>query len=148
MTTLCIIPCGSMKIWDKKPDSGPQKASNVYIGPFHRKCQEYALKFYPNDWIILSAKHGFLRPNDIIPETYNVSFNLKKTNPITIDELSKQADYKNIDKYDKIVVLGGKNYTKIIETVFKDKDIYNPLSECKGIGYMMQKLKILQKSSI
>jgi hypothetical protein len=28
----------------------------------------------------------------------------------------------------------------MIEEVFKDKEIINPLSGCKGIGYMMQRL--------
>ena len=89
MMDLCIIPCGSKKIWDKKPGIGPQKASNVYIGTFHQKCKEYATKYHKNSWCILSAKHGFLFPDDNIPGPYNVSFNLKTSNPITFQELTK-----------------------------------------------------------
>lgn len=146
MQTLCIIPCGSKKIWDKEPDLGPQKAGDVYIGSFHRKCKEYAMKFHQNSWCILSAKHGFLFPTDIVPSQYNVSFNLKRSNLITLGELSKQMYMKELEEYKKIVVLGGKNYTKIIEEVFYSAEVLNPLSGCKGIGYMMQRLnKLIDK---
>jgi len=62
MRTLCVIPCGKTKIWDKKPDAGSTNARDVYIGPFAKKCREYAEKFYSTSWCILSAKHGFLFP--------------------------------------------------------------------------------------
>jgi len=142
---LCIIPCGSKKIWDKKRNAGPTKAKDVYIGVFSNKCQEYAEKAYPESWCILSAKYGFLFPDDIIPRSYNVSFNDKKSNPITLDELSGQIKEKSLDKYDEIVVLGGKNYKEVIETVFPKKEIINPLSGCKGMGYMIGKLNSLIK---
>jgi len=75
MKTLCIVPCGNRKIWDKNPNAGPTKVEHVYIGPFAKKCREYAMRFYPSSWCILSAKYGFLFPNDIVPIPYNVSFN-------------------------------------------------------------------------
>ena len=62
MKTLCIVSCGNRKIWDKNPKAGPTKAECVYIGPFAKKCREYALRFYPSSWYILSAKYGFLFP--------------------------------------------------------------------------------------
>lgn len=75
-----------------------------------------------------------------------MSFNLKRSNPITLEELSKQMYMKELEEYKKIVVLGGKNYTKIIEEVFYTAEVINPLSGCKGIGYMMQRLnKLINK---
>jgi len=108
MKPLCIVSCGSRKIWDTNPNAGAAKAKYVYIGPFAKKCREYAERFYPSSWCILSAKHGFLFPDDIVPGPYNVSFNDKKTNPITIKELSVQKSEKGLDAYDRIIVLGGK----------------------------------------
>ena len=140
MKNLCIVPCGSKKIWRKNPKAGPTKARNVYIGPFAKKCQEYAEKFYPSSWYILSAKYGFLLPDDIIPGPYNVSFNDRKTNPINLKDLVKQSKKKKIDEYKRIVVLGGKNYAEIAKQIFIGKTVLNPLSGCKGIGYMMGKL--------
>jgi len=139
MKTLCIVPCGNRKIWDKNPKAGPTKAEFVYIGPFAKKCREYAIRFYPSSWCILSAKYGFLFPDDIVPDPYNVSFNDRKTNPITIKELSAQVRKKGLDSYGRVVILGGKNYVKIGKEVFSSKEIITPLSDCKGIGYMMGK---------
>ena len=140
MKVLCIVPCGNKKIWDKKPDAGPQKARSVYIGPFASKCREYAEKFYPSSWVIISAKYGFLFPDDIVPGPYNVSFNDKSTNPITVEEIRSQAKEKKLYDYEKIVILGSKNYVQIVKDVFQNKEIHNPLSNCKGIGYMLSKL--------
>ena len=141
MSTLCIVPCGNRKIWDKNPSAGPTKARDVYVGPFATKCREYAEMFYPSTWCILSAKYGFLFPDDIVPSSYNVSFNDRKTNPITTKKLSAQVTVKGLDYYDKIIVLGGKNYVVMANEVFSSKEILTPLSDCKGIGYMMGRLK-------
>ena len=111
MKVLCIISCGNRKIWDKNPNAGLTRARDVYIGPFAKKCKEYAEKFYPSSWCILSAKYGFLFPDDIVPGPYNVTFNDKRTNPISVEELSKQVKEKGLDRYEKILVVGGKNQT-------------------------------------
>lgn len=140
MNTLCIVPCGNRKIWDKKPNEGSTRARDAYIGPFAKKCRQYAERFYPSSWCILSAKYGFLFPDDIIQGPYNVNFNDKGTNPITINELSNQLMENGLNNFDKIVVLGGKNYVNMIKAVFRIKNIYAPLSDCQGIGYMMGKL--------
>jgi len=137
---LCIIPCGNRKIWDKNPNAGPTRARDVYIGPFAKKCKEYAEKFYPSSWCILSAKYGFLFPDDIVPGPYNVTFNDKRTNPISVGELSKQVKEKGLDKYEKILVLGGKKYVSVVKKVFSKKKVYVPLEGYKGIGYMMNRI--------
>lgn len=148
MKTLCIVSCGNKKIWDKNPKAGPTKAKNVYIGPFVKKSREYAMRFYPSSWCILSAKYGFLFPNDIVSGPYNVSFNENRTNLITTKELSAQVKEKGMDSYGQIVILGGKNYVEIAKEVFSSKEILTPLSDCKGIGYMMNKLNEAIKKGI
>ncbi|OQB71648.1 MAG: hypothetical protein BWX89_01764 [candidate division TA06 bacterium ADurb.Bin131] len=140
MKTLCMVPCGNRKIWDKNPKAGSTKAEYVYIGPFAKKCREYAMRFYPSSWCILSAKYGFLFPDELVTGPYNVSFNDPKTNPITTKELFAQVKEKGLDNYDRIVILGGKNYVEMANEVFSSKEILSPLSDCKGIGYMMGKL--------
>ncbi len=76
MSAICIIPCGKKKIWDKYPSEGAVSAEEAYIGTFHRLAEQYAKKFF-NDWIIISAKHGFLLPHDIVPENYDLTFGQK-----------------------------------------------------------------------
>ena len=139
MRTLCIVSCGKKKIWDEKPDAGPTKARDVYIGKFAKKCREYAEKFYSTSWCILSAKHGFLFPDEVVPSNYNVTFCKNKSQKISIEELSKQIVEKRLDKFDRIVVLGGKCYVDIVKKVFRGKEIHAPLIDCR-IGEMMKKI--------
>lgn len=141
MRKLCIIPCGQKKIWDESNIISPAKAKYVYTGSFSKMCKQYAEKFHFNNWCILSAKYGFLFPDDIVPGPYNVSFNSKKTNPILIEDLKIQAHAKELFRYDGIVVLGGKNYANIVIDIFTRKKVNVPLKGCAGIGYMMGKLK-------
>lgn len=140
---LCIVPCGSMKIWRRRPYTGPTKARDAYIGSFARTCIEYAERFYPNNYVILSAKYGFLFPDEIIPEDYNVTFNDPKTNPITVEELRKQAVKKGLTKYDEIVVVAGSNYVNIVKRVFPHKKIVTPL---KGLGSMGAMISAMKKA--
>lgn len=141
MKTVCIIPCGFKKIWEIKSEAGPTKAKDVYIGTFARKCQQYAEAFYPDSWFILSAKYGFLYPDDVVPGPYNVTFNDKKSNPINNEDLTIQLHKKGMNQYSKVIVLGGKNYVSRMIGVFGSKKIITPLEGCRGMGYMMGKLK-------
>lgn len=138
---LCVVPCGSKKIWDVNPHAGPTKARDVYIGPFAKACIEYAEKFYPNSYVILSAKYGFLFPDDVIPSPYNVTFKDRATNPISVEELRRQAEEKGLMKYDEIVVIAGSDYVKMVKKVFRDKKIITPLKGLGGIGPMISALK-------
>jgi len=140
VNTLCIVPCGSKKIWGKRPQAGPTPARNVYTGPFAGKCREYAETFHPASWCILSAKYGFLFPDEVVPGPYEVTFNDRETCPISEVQLASQADSKGLGRYDRIVVLGGRNYVGLVREVFRGKAICTPLSDCRGIGYMMGKL--------
>jgi hypothetical protein len=136
---LCVIPCGNKKIWDKEPHLGQVEAQNAYTGTFHLLCRQYAEKFF-DDWVILSAKHGFLFPEDFVPGNYNVSFSMKTEEVIKLEELNMQVYEKNLHQFNKFVVLGGKKFRPIIETAVEGEYIY-PLQGCTGIGYMQQMLK-------
>jgi hypothetical protein len=141
--TLCVVSCGKKKIWDKYPKTGPTPAGDVYIGSYTKKCQDYAKKFYPNSWCIISAKYGFLFPEEEIPSNYDVSFNDYNSKTINIDELNIQAKQKKLNNYEKVVVIGGKTYLNIIKDVFPQKKVLDPLNGCKGIGQMMNRLNNL-----
>jgi hypothetical protein len=141
MRVLCIAPCGSKKIWHINSSAGATKAKDVYIGSFAKKCIEYAEKFHRGNYRILSAKYGFISPDFKIPQDYNVTFNRPSSNMVTIELLNRQIREQKLDKkYDKIIVLGGKEYVKRIHEVFAGNLIETPLSKCKGMGYMMQKM--------
>ncbi|KAB7650148.1 hypothetical protein GBN78_25425 [Bacillus sp. B2-WWTP-C-10-Post-4] len=140
MKRLCIIPCGKKKIWDKHSDYGPMEAKDVYISPFGKACQAYETMFFEN-WVILSAKHGFLRPSDIVLENYDLAFDSKSDEVISIEQLQKQMVDKSLLQFDEIVLLAGKKYKKVVTKLYPEEMITYPLEGCKGIGYMLQRLK-------
>ncbi|ACK61268.1 TPA: DUF6884 domain-containing protein [Bacillus cereus] len=140
MKRICIIPCGKKKIWDKHSDYGPMEAKDVYISPFGKACQAYATMFFEN-WVILSAKHGFLRPNDIVLENYDLAFDSKSDGVINIEQLQKQMVDKSLLQFDEIVLLAGKKHKKVVTKLYPEEMITYPLEGCKGIGYMLQRLK-------
>ncbi|UYX55095.1 hypothetical protein M3Y14_13700 [Bacillus thuringiensis] len=140
MKRLCIIPCGKKKIWDKYPDYGEAEAKDVYISPFGKACQAYAAEFFEN-WVILSAKHGFLRPNDIVQENYDLAFDSKSNEIISIKQLQKQMIEKDLLQFDEIVLLAGKKHKKVVTKLYPEEIIAYPLEGCRGIGYMLQRLK-------
>ena len=109
MRRLCIVPCGSAKIWDNNPQAGPTKAQYVYTGVFATTCRRYAEAHFDN-WVILSAKYGFLLPDDVMQEPYNVSFIKPSNETISKDRLREQAIAMGLTEYDEITVLGGKHY--------------------------------------
>ncbi|MHB0803471.1 hypothetical protein PVK73_29610 [Bacillus thuringiensis] len=140
MKRLCIIPCGKKKIWDKHSNYGPMEAKDVYISPFGKACQAYASMFFEN-WVILSAKHGFLRPNDIVLKNYDLAFDSKSDEVISIEKLQKQMVDKSFLQFDEIVLLAGKKHKKVVTKLYPEEMITYPLEGCKGIGYMLQRLK-------
>lgn len=140
MKRICIIPCGKKKIWDKHSEYGPMEAKDVYISPFGKACQAYATMFFEN-WVILSAKHGFLRPNDIVLENYDLAFDSKSDGVINIEQLQKQMVDKSLLQFDEIVLLAGKKHKKVVTKLYPEEMITYPLEGCKGIGYMLQRLK-------
>lgn len=50
MKRLCIIPCGKKKIWDVQPDTGPVRAEDAYLSPFHQACERYAENIF-DEWV-------------------------------------------------------------------------------------------------
>ena len=137
MSTLVIVPCGKSKIWKKHPNKGPTQARLVYTGvPFilNRKYAEH----FGNDWIILSSKYGFIKPDFIIPENYDVTFNNTATNPINIMELKEQA--KKYSDYECVIALGGRTYSNIVYTIFTENHVISPTIGLP-IGKAMNKMK-------
>ncbi|WP_407268208.1 DUF6884 domain-containing protein [Radiobacillus sp. PE A8.2] len=141
MKKLAVIPCGSKKIWDVKDAVGPVPAKQAYISTFHCLCEQYAETFC-DQWVVLSAKYGYLLPTDIVKENYNVTFGMKNVEVVSNQFLQDQIYSKQLDQYQELVILTGKKYKPYIFGSFSDDHLYKfPLQRCKGIGYMQQLLK-------
>ncbi|MDC3416573.1 DUF6884 domain-containing protein [Aquibacillus salsiterrae] len=137
---LCIIPCGRKKIWDKYEDNGPVQAKDAYIGTLHQLSQHYAVDFC-DEWVILSAKYGFLLPDDCVEGNYDLSFGNKQDGVIAIDQLVSQVESKQLNRFARVIALTGKKYRPIIEACFPVEKVRYPLANLRGIGYIQQELK-------
>lgn len=115
---LGIIPCTKSKIWDKIPDIGPVFAENAYTNPFHSLAKAY-ISIFTNNWVIFSAKYGFLNPKDVIDATYDVTFDRPDDPHVTISELDKQVIDKHLNQYTDVIVVCNNRYVDIVKKVFK-----------------------------
>lgn len=138
---LVIVPCGQGKVWDKEPNRGPVPAREAYTGAPFKVNREYAERFAER-WVILSAKHGFIPPDFIIPGPYNITFKKKATGPVSISTLREQVLALNLNSYEIIIGLGGKEYRGAVESAFSSKSakLYFPFSGLP-IGKAMQATK-------
>jgi hypothetical protein len=105
--TLVIVPCGKAKIWDKTPNAGSTQAQEVYVGAPFKVNRAYAERF-GDEWVILSAKYGFLRPTEHIDRPYNVTFKQPSTGPIGVTALRQQITTRALDQFENLIGLGGK----------------------------------------
>lgn len=116
MKTLVIISCVKEKVWKKCPSMGAVKASDAYISNYFRAQKRFALATQC-DWMILSAKYGFLFPDELI-ENYDITF--KRKPYISNDILSQQVKVKQLQKYSRIIVIGGESYRDRVQKAFND----------------------------
>ena len=136
--TLCVISCGGKKIWKENKFAGPMPARHVYIGPYVRGNQQYAEMFYPENWCVLSAKYGFLLPEDII-EDYDVR--MGDFGSVTTAMLREQRESKGLNGYDKIVVLGGRDYVDAVRRAFPSMNVRAVFEDVGGIGKQMHAVR-------
>jgi hypothetical protein len=141
MTVLVIVPCGKSKIWDKQPQHGPAPAIEAYTGAMFRLNLQYAERF-GDAWVMLSPKYGFIAPDFVIPETYDISFRLPATRPISDGQLQRQVRERRLDAYTDVTGLGGKGYRGAIQASFADTAarLHFPFAGLP-IGKMMQATK-------
>jgi hypothetical protein len=89
----------------------------AYTGPPFKVNREYA-EHFSEIWVILSAKYGFLNPEDIIEGPYNVTFKRRSPPPIGHAALRGQVRDQGLDRFDDVIGLGGRDYRAVIEHAF------------------------------
>ena len=138
---LVIIGCGKSKIWDRQSEAGPQKAKDVYTSGFATVKREYA-QSRGCDWMILSAKYGFVPPDFVIPETYSVTFQYSSTHPISLAELKQQVEEQGLGRYDEVTVVGGVEYIEGTKAAFAGtKTRVDAPFERHGMGEQMHMMR-------
>lgn len=148
MSVLVIIPCGKKKIWDKSPSVGPTSARDAYTGsPFkvNRQFAEYCQK-RGADWLILSAKYGFVSPSSLI-ENYNVTFKQPKTCPVSHEALRSQVAEMKLDRYERVIAVGGREYLQAVRAAFAGTGCRLEFpAEGLAVGKAMARLKALMQT--
>lgn len=112
-----IVPCGRSKIWNREPNRGPTRAADAYTGTLFSLNRAYA-EHFGNNWLILSAKYGFISPDFEIPENYEVTFSRKSTNPISNERLRQQIEEMQLNRYPVVIGLGGAAYREAVSAAF------------------------------
>ena|SRR5947209_8164982 len=113
-TTVVIIPCGKRKVWRREPGRGPTPARDAYTGTPFCLARRFAERF-GDLYLVLSAKHGLLQPEDAVPEDYDVTFTRPETNPVGPELISAQlASLLPHGRVHKVVALGGREYLEAI----------------------------------
>jgi len=141
---LVIVPCGQSKIWKTNPKHGPSKAREAYTGVPFKVNKDFAEKF-ADRWLILSAKYGFIDPDFMIPEDYNVTFKKPSTKPISLDTLEKQVKIKNLRSYKIAIALGGEDYSSKVKQLFAKKSTVIAPATGLPLGIGMHRIKSLLK---
>ena len=140
MNTLCVVASGKKKVWDTLPDCGARKARDSYVGPFTRKCIEYAVTFYPSSWCFLSPKYGFLLPDNVVYAPGCARFSQPETHPLSTKRLALQARSLRLDECNTVIMLAGKAYLRVLHEVFPMAQVHSPLLGVGGIGKMTSAL--------
>lgn len=141
MGTLVIVPCGKSKVWDKQPQHGPAPAVDAYTGVMFHLNRQYAEQF-GDAWVMLSPKYGFIAPDFVIPATYDTSFSLPATHPISAHQLQWQVRELKLDAHTDVIGLGGSGYRGAIQAAFAGTSVrlHYPFAGLP-IGKMMQATK-------
>jgi hypothetical protein len=116
--TLVVVPCGVVKIWDREPGRGPIPAREAYIGAPFVVNRAYAER-HGNAWVILSAKYGFVAPDDLIPGPYNVTFKRRSPELVPVATLREQVHARGLDRYETVIGLGGRKYQAAVRAAFE-----------------------------
>jgi hypothetical protein len=139
MATLVIVPCGKRKIWTSNPAAGPTPAKDAYVGAPFKVNRAYAERF-ADRWVILSAKYGFIDPDFLIPQDYNVTFNDPASGPISSVELRQQADGKRLSAFESVIALGSTTYSDLARQALAGATVVAPVAGLP-LGIALGKVK-------
>lgn len=90
-----VVGGGNDLIWDREPERGPTPASEAHTSAlFHARlaCAE-CMADVP---VVLTAEHGLLYPNDLVPGPYDPAF--ARPVAVTVETLREQIRAHRLDE--------------------------------------------------
>ena len=138
---LGIIPCSKEKIWDVQPHLEAVQAQYAYRSAFHRYAKDFVKKNC-SQYLIFSAKYGFLSPEDWIEGPYDVTFSRPNDPYISETELARQA--QKLQGFTEIWVVCPRTYAQKVESACMpfSPHFHFPLRGIGGFGAMHRFLRI------
>jgi hypothetical protein len=131
---LIIVGCGAGKL------DIPAPASVLYTGPYFRACYKAAGRLATGLVLILPAKYGLLRPDQVI-SPYDVT--LGRAGAVNAAKLRAQA--RRLGLLDcPVTVLAARRYAGLVLRVWPDAE--TPLAGLGGIGKQLHELKALYEA--
>lgn len=139
--TYYIIPCGGAKL-DK-----PAKARDLYVGQMFCNTLGAALAQVEegDEVLILSAKHGLLRLDDVV-EPYEQQ--IDKAGAISVETLSAQAEAMGFDFDAGVYAFLPKAYFRLLDEALRTFDCYpHQVYEASdgGIGEQRRVNRLVQR---
>ncbi|MGW1839616.1 DUF6884 domain-containing protein [Streptomyces sp. NPDC002067] len=136
---LVIIPCSAGKL------SRPAPAGELYTGSYHVACRRAAdaLTAAGGTVVILSARHGFLRPDQVI-----APYETRMGEPgcVSVAQLRQQAREMGLSDAATVTVLAGAAYTAAAQAVWPHAA--TPLAGSRGIGEHRARLAALTRTRL
>lgn len=132
--TICLVSCVAKKL------DGAHPARTLYSPSTFFKAQQSYAETHADSWLILSALHGVVRPDEVIEKYDKTLKTMKKPDRDAWGKMViEQLD--NIITDENIIVLAGKAYKDPIQSWLDTKDVEYPLVGVGGIGSQMQWLQ-------
>ncbi|MFP9061987.1 DUF6884 domain-containing protein [Natrialbaceae archaeon A-chndr2] len=140
MSTLLVQSCSK----SKKQTSEPISALDLYSGYFFKIIKKSRREGTVNsniDLCILSAKHGFVKPDEKIV-TYDRRMDAQRAAELGPTMSQKLREHTCENKYKQIVINAGKEYRKAIDGFDSDLSV-NTYHVCgDGLGQKGKALKL------
>lgn len=120
---LLIVGCGAGKIWSREPTLRRVPAADAYTGAPFRSARRFATRFFPGAWRILSARHGLIRPGQLIG-------NYDERLPRPIDARRRdllKGQLSAIEVPGSLIVLAGATYVEWVRLAAESHDVRSPM---------------------
>jgi len=100
--TIVLVSCCGPKLHNPSP------AADIYTSDLFRKSRRWA-ELHGDEWFILSAKYGVLRPDDVIAP-YDETLKTKTKSEKALWNEKVTRDLRRLADGARLVVLAGKDY--------------------------------------
>ncbi len=130
LKTLVILACS------QKKGQKPVAARDLYLGSLFKLGRKFA-EVHRFDYVIISAKYGLLRPEQVIAPYDQRIANMNDVRRMR--EMVLPGLKEILQRYEKVVVIGGNLYRKVLEPIKSPK--FEIITDSRGIGGILQRLK-------